>query len=94
MIFLITLQVQVPEEGKVIYWVLGILVTALAAALGYVRTQHTEQITAKNEALKKQQETIAYERGEKEKAQQDYKDLVREFNSIFQHQNLISRKNG
>ena len=94
MLLLTTLQFDAPEEGKVIYWLLGVLVVALGTALGYVRTQHKEQIAAKNKALTKQEETIAYERAEKEKAQQDYKDLVKEFNSIFQQQNLISRRNG
>ena len=95
LIFLLNaLQIDGPEEGKVVYWILGVLVLALGAALGYVKTQHKEQLVAKNMVIKNQDLTISYERSEKEKAQQDYKDLVSEFNSIFQQQDLIRGRNG
>lgn len=83
-------QITTPEEGGVLYWALGILASALGAALIYVKQQHKAQIDAKNLVIENQEKTILYERTEKEKAQEDYKSLVKEFNSIFQQQSLIN----
>jgi len=87
-----TLQIDGPEEGKVLYWALGLLATGLGAALIYIKQIHKLQIEAKDTVIHQQEETITYEREEKEKSQKNYIELVKEFNSIFQQQNLI--KNG
>lgn len=83
MILLEMAQVPTPEEGKVLYWGLGLLATALGFALAYVKAQHKAQIDAKDLVIKKMAETIDYERGEKNKEQEKYEALVKDFNEML-----------
>ncbi|NNE30730.1 MAG: hypothetical protein HKN40_00015 [Winogradskyella sp.] len=82
----------VPTQDNLIYWMLGVLVVALGGALAYVKTQHTEQIKAKDVVIKYLNSEIEYERSQKDKYKTDYDNLVKDFYTIFQHQDIVPRK--